>query len=39
VIVAREAAIDGRDADDVLREVAAAVPVPAEPGDDEPPVA
>ena len=39
LIVARDAAIDGRDAADVLREVAAAVPVPAEPGDGEPPVA
>ena len=39
LIVARDAAIDGRDADHVLRELAATVPVPAEPGDDEPPVA
>ena len=37
LMLARDAVIDGRDADDVLREVVATVPVPVEAGEDEPP--
>jgi len=36
LMLARDAVIDGRDPDDVLREVAATVPVPAEAREDEP---
>ena len=35
LMLARDAVIDGRDPDDVLREVAATVPVPAEAREDE----
>jgi hypothetical protein len=33
-MLSRDAVIDGRDADDVLREITATVPVPAEAGED-----
>jgi MoxR-like ATPase len=36
LLLARDAVIDRRDADDVLREIVAAVPVPAEAGEDDP---
>ena len=36
LLLARDAVIDGREPDDVLREVVAAVPVPAEAREDEP---
>ena len=36
LLLARDAAIDRRDADDVLREVVATVPVPAEAPEDDP---
>jgi MoxR-like ATPase len=34
LMLSRDAVIDGRDADDVLREITATVPVPAEAGED-----
>jgi len=36
LLLARDALIDGRDPDDVLREIVATVPVPAESTEDEP---
>jgi MoxR-like ATPase len=36
LLLARDALVDGRDPDDVLREVVAAVPVPAEAREDTP---
>jgi len=36
LMLARDAVVDGRNADDVLREIAETVPVPAEAREDEP---
>jgi MoxR-like ATPase len=36
LMLARDAVIDGRDSDDVLREIVTTVPVPAETREDEP---